>query len=44
MIPDYTWYHNRQSAPNNMQLVPNSIHSNKAVPHSGQNSLSSGNY
>ncbi|MFW1734008.1 HNH endonuclease [Acinetobacter sp. ULE_I001] len=44
MIPDYTWYHNRQSAPNNMQLVPNSIHSNKAVPHSGQNSLSSDNY
>ncbi len=39
----YTWHHNSQSAPNNMQLVPNSIHSNKAVPHSWQNSLSGGN-
>lgn len=42
-IEGYTWHHNPQSAPNSMQLVPNSIHSNKVVPHSGQNSLSSGN-
>lgn len=38
-VPGYTWHHNAQSSPNNMQLVPDSIHSNKTVPHTGQNSL-----
>lgn len=41
-IEGYTWHHNAQSSPNNMQLVPNEFHSNKAVPHSGQNSLKDG--
>ncbi|BCX73168.1 HNH endonuclease [Acinetobacter bereziniae] len=42
-IDGYTWDHNAQSSPKNMQLVPAEFHSNKAVPHTGQNSLSSGN-
>ena len=41
-IEGYTWHHNAQSSPNSMQLVPNEFHSNKAVPHSGQNSLKEG--
>ncbi|QNX59515.1 HNH endonuclease [Acinetobacter seifertii] len=41
-IDGYTWHHNAQSSPNSMQLVPNKFHSNKAVPHSGQNSLKDG--
>lgn len=41
-IEGYTWHHNAQSSPNSMQLVPNEFHSNKAVPHSGQNSLKDG--
>ncbi|WP_301667296.1 HNH endonuclease [Neisseria basseii] len=36
-IPSYTWHHNAQSSPNNMQLIPNSIY--KAVRHTGQKSL-----
>ena len=39
-IPGYTWHHNAQSSPNNMQLIPNSIH--KAVRHTGQKSLKKG--
>lgn len=39
-IPGYTWHHNAQSAPNNMQLVPQSVH--KAVEHIGQGALSGG--
>ncbi|ARB05253.1 TPA: HNH endonuclease [Neisseria lactamica] len=39
-IPGYTWHHNAQSPPNNMQLIPNSIH--KAVRHTGQKSLKKG--
>lgn len=38
-IEGYTWHHNPQSSPNSMQLVPNEFHSNKAVPHTGENSL-----
>ncbi|MFW1734011.1 HNH endonuclease [Acinetobacter sp. ULE_I001] len=41
-IDDYTWHHNPQSSPNTMQLVPDEFHSNKAVPHTGQNSLKIG--
>ncbi|PNK61926.1 HNH endonuclease [Psychrobacter sp. FDAARGOS_221] len=37
----YAWHHNAQSAPNNMQLVPENIH-NIHVPHTGQNSLKEG--
>ncbi|AHJ13324.1 HNH endonuclease [Sulfurospirillum multivorans] len=36
----YTWHHNAQSAPNNMQLVPYDIH--KEVTHIGEASLSKG--
>lgn len=39
-IPDYTWHHNAQSAPNNMQLVPDKVH--EPVLHLGQGSLSKG--
>ena len=39
-IPGYTWHHNVQSSPNNMQLIPNIIH--KAVRHTGQKSLKKG--
>ncbi|MFC6205078.1 HNH endonuclease [Psychrobacter urativorans] len=38
----YTWHHNAQSSPNNMQLVPKLMHSNSKVPHTGQNSLIKG--
>lgn len=41
-IDGYTWHHNPQSSPNTMQLVPDEFHSNKAVPHTGQNSLKNG--
>lgn len=41
-IEGYTWHHNGQSAPNNMQLIPKYIHSNTKVPHTGQNSLQHG--
>lgn len=37
-IPEYTWHHNAQASPNNMQLVPTTIH--KTVLHIGQNALS----
>jgi len=40
-VDDHTWHHNAQSSPNNMQLVPESIH-NGTVPHTGQVSLSKG--
>ncbi|MCQ9327737.1 HNH endonuclease, partial [Neisseria dentiae] len=40
-IGGYTWHHNAQSAPNNMQLIPKSVHD--AVLHTGQNSLKKGN-
>ncbi|WP_415944748.1 HNH endonuclease, partial [Streptomyces sp. 067-1] len=39
-IDDYTWHHNAQSSPNNMQLIPAVVHD--AVIHSGQKSLNSG--
>lgn len=39
-IPGYTWHHNAQSSPNNMQLISNSIH--KAARHTGQKSLKKG--
>lgn len=40
-ITGYTWHHNAQSSPNNMQLVPSKIH-NDAVKHTGEGSLSEG--
>jgi filamentous hemagglutinin len=40
-IGDNTWHHNAQSAPNNMQLVPEKIH-NEKVPHTGEGSMSNG--
>jgi filamentous hemagglutinin len=39
-IPDYTWHHNAQSAPNNTQLIPQKVH--EPVLHLGQGSLSKG--
>lgn len=39
-IPKYTWHHNAQSAPNNMQLVPTKIH--EEVSHIGEASLGKG--
>ncbi|TNH05210.1 hypothetical protein FHQ22_01905 [Pasteurellaceae bacterium Phil31] len=39
-ITGYTWHHNVQSSPNNMQLVPVNIHD--AVKHIGQGSLQKG--
>jgi filamentous hemagglutinin len=41
-IPGYTWHHNAQSAPNNMQLVPSKIHNVKegGIPHTGEGSMS----
>ena len=39
-IEGYAWHHNTQSAPNNFQLVPESIH--KATSHIGEASLSGG--
>jgi filamentous hemagglutinin len=39
-IPGYTWHHNGQSAPNNMQLIPDAVHGQ--VTHLGQGSLSGG--
>ena len=43
-IKGYTWHHNAQSAPNNMQLVPSKIHNVKegGVPHPGEGSISRG--
>lgn len=38
-IPNLTWHHNAQSAPNNMQLVPRKIHESKKIPHSGEGSM-----
>lgn len=40
-INGYTWHHNAQGSPNNMQLIPKAIHD--AVLHTGQNSLKRGN-
>ena len=39
-IPGYTWHHNAQSAPNNMQLVPFDVHD--PIRHTGQQALSQG--
>ena len=42
-IPNLTWHHNAQAAPNNMQLIPENIHNTKngtGVPHSGEGSMS----
>ncbi|KXO87396.1 hemagglutinin [Acinetobacter venetianus] len=39
-ITGYTWHHNAQSAPNNMQLVSEVVHN--AVKHIGQDSLKKG--
>lgn len=39
-ITGYTWHHNAQSAPNNMQLLPEAVHN--AVKHIGQESLKNG--
>ncbi|HII3682436.1 TPA: HNH endonuclease [Pasteurella multocida] len=39
-IDKYTWHHNGQSSPNNMQLIPKSIH--EAVQHIGEGALSEG--
>lgn len=39
-IPGYTWHHNDQSAPNNMQLLPKDVHD--AAKHIGEASLSEG--
>lgn len=41
-IDGYTWHHNPQSSPSNMQLIPFDIHKSKSVPHTGQNSLKNG--
>ncbi len=41
-IPGFTWHHNAQSSPNNMQLVPFDIHKKEVVPHTGQASLKDG--
>jgi len=40
-IKDFTWHHNAQSSPNNMQLIPEVIHNANlgGVPHTGQVSL-----
>jgi len=40
-IGKYTWHHNGQSAPNNMQLVSDKIHNVKegGIPHSGEGSM-----
>ena len=40
-IKGYTWHHNAQSSPNNMQLVPEKIH-NEKIPHTGEGSMSNG--
>ncbi|WGV98806.1 HNH endonuclease [Vibrio sp. YMD68] len=40
-IPNYTWHHNVQSSPKNMQLIPKAVHD--AVKHIGEASLSEGN-
>jgi hypothetical protein len=37
-IDKFTWHHNAQSSPNNMQLVPDKIHNNN-VPHAGEGSM-----
>ncbi|MCY9846361.1 hemagglutinin repeat-containing protein [Vibrio caribbeanicus] len=39
-IPGYTWHHNAQSSPNNMQLIPRDVHN--AAKHIGEASLSEG--
>lgn len=39
-IMGYTWHHNAQSSPNNMQLISESVHN--AVKHVGQDSLKQG--
>jgi filamentous hemagglutinin len=38
-IPGFTWHHNAQSSPNNMQLIPRDIHK---IPHTGEGSMSNG--
>ncbi|WP_244160210.1 HNH endonuclease, partial [Rodentibacter trehalosifermentans] len=39
-IDGFTWHHNAQSSPNNMQLVPTNIHD--PVKHIGEGALSEG--
>lgn len=39
-IEGYTWHHNAQSGPNNMQLLPRDVHD--PVKHIGEASLSEG--
>ncbi|HED4411057.1 TPA: HNH endonuclease, partial [Pasteurella multocida] len=39
-IDRFTWHHNSQSSPKNMQLIPTPIH--KAVQHIGEGALSEG--
>ncbi|TCT12161.1 VENN motif-containing pre-toxin protein, partial [Bibersteinia trehalosi] len=39
-IDKYTWHHNAQSSPNNMQLVPENIHN--SIKHIGEATLSEG--
>ncbi|WP_336168140.1 two-partner secretion domain-containing protein [Acinetobacter sp. 161(2023)] len=39
-IKGYTWHHNAQSGPNNMQLLPEVVHN--AVKHIGEDSLKKG--
>ena len=39
-IDGYTWHHNAQSAPNNIQLIPRDVHD--AAKHIGEASLSEG--
>ncbi|MGC6248848.1 HNH endonuclease [Bisgaard Taxon 45] len=39
-IEGFTWHHNSQSHPQNMQLIPTPIH--KAVQHIGEGTLSEG--
>ncbi|HHT7689532.1 HNH endonuclease [Pasteurella multocida] len=39
-ITGFSWHHNGQSSPHNMQLIPKSIH--EAVQHIGEGALSEG--
>lgn len=39
-VEGYTWHHNAQSGPNNIQLVPYKVH--YEVKHIGQKALSEG--
>lgn len=39
----HTSHYSSQSAPDNMQLIPENIHSNKTVAHTSQNLMKKGN-